>query len=151
MCSQLYNLRVNRLNVLCYFIIQSDLWLNNITNTAMTSTVHGLMFGSVTFITGGMLASNFARGWGGGGGKWGKKFHTGLHPDFLVCYVVDWPNTYMFIYFACHNNNITKEYSQSIVCCIHVPQRTVSCVSSQFSSEEFLRCTITVTIQLRQK
>ena len=74
MCSQLYNLRVNRLNVLCYFIIQSDLWLNNITNTAMTSTVHGLMFGSVTFITGGMLASNFARGWGGGGGSGVKSF-----------------------------------------------------------------------------
>ena len=36
---------------------------------------------------------------GGGGGEWGEKFHTGLHSDLLVpvCYVVDWPTTYMFI------------------------------------------------------
>ena len=78
----------------------------------MTSTVHGLTFGSVNFITGGMLAFNFAWGWGGGG-EWGKKFHTGLHQDFLVRFVIDWPNTYMFSYFACHNNykRIFAEYS----------------------------------------
>ena len=71
MSSQSYNLSVNRLNVLCYLMIQSDLWLNNITNTAMTSTVHGIMFGSVNF-----------RGWGGGGGSGAKRFTLAYIQNF---------------------------------------------------------------------
>ena len=104
------------------------------TKTALTLTVHCL----------GVFITGVGRE-GGGGGRDGASCSQGLISRFfwyVTVYVVDCPNT--------------KEYLGSIVCCTCTQsfmylKEQFSCVSSQSSSEAFLGCIITVTIQLRQK
>ena len=96
MCSQSCNLSVNQLNVLCYFIIESDLWLTNITKNSSD------LSSSLAYAWECLQLEGFLHPILPGVGV-GNHFHMGLHPEFFVCYVVYCPNTYMFIYIAYHN------------------------------------------------